>query len=124
MPFGRRDPSPKTRERVDAYLDFRSALRAVLATGDARQFRLFLRDSGEDLRDPELSAMGRWSEETLLPLMHRMVLADVKLAEHHGVSRQWLRERHLSTRVRPTGYGWGTELRQRYKSQGPRSRTA
>src|SRR5688572_7393100 len=116
LPFARRGPSSQTRERVDAYLDFRAALRDVLATGDARQFRLFLRDSGEDLRDPEMAAMGRWSEETLLPLMHRMVLADVKLADHHDTSRQWLRERHLPMRVRPTGYGWGTELRQRYKS--------
>ena len=123
-PRGWRGPSAHTRERVDAYLDFRTALRDVLATGDARQFRLFLQDAGEDLRDPELAAMGRWSEETLLPLMHRMVLADAKLADHHDSSRQWLRERHMPLRVRPTGYGWSTELRQRYRSSEPRSRTA
>jgi hypothetical protein len=114
--FGGRMPSRDTRDRVDAYLDFRQALRDVLAAGDPHQFRLFLKDAGEDLRDPELSSMGRWSEEMLLPLMHRMIVADRKLADHHDASKNWLRERHLPLRVRPTGYGWSSELRERYKT--------
>jgi hypothetical protein len=118
-PPGWSGSSRDTRERVDAYLDFRQALRDVLTTGDPKQFRLFLKDAGDDLRDPELGAMGRWSEETLLPLMHRMILADRKLAEHHDASKQWLRERHLPMRVRATGYGWSTEIKARYKKTDP-----
>src|SRR5438067_11807258 len=113
-----RMPSRDTRDRVDAYLDFRQGLRDVLAQGDVHQFRLFLKDAGEDLRDPELTSMGRWGEETLLPLMHRMIVADRKLADHHEESKRWLRERHMPVRVRPTGYGWSTELRERYRVVG------
>jgi hypothetical protein len=109
---------------VDAYLDFRTALRDVLATGDARQFKMFLKDSAEDLRDPELAAMGRWTEEALLPIMHRMIIADRKLAEHHRASKQWLRDRQLPLQTRSTGYGWSTELKRRYRSVDPASRTA
>lgn len=122
--FGRQGPSRQARERVDAYLDFRTALRDALATGDAGQFRLFLRDAGEDLRDLELAAMGRWTEEALLPIMHRMIVADRKLAEHHDASRKWLRARHLPLQVRSTGYGWSTELKRRYRTTDPSSRTA
>jgi hypothetical protein len=118
-PPGWRGSSRDTRERVDAYLDFRQALREVLITADPKRFRQFLKDSGEDLRDPELGAMGRWSEEALLPLMHRMILADRQLAAHHEASKQWLRERHLAQRVQPTGYGWSTEIKTRYKASGP-----
>ena len=118
-PPGWRGSSRDTRERVDAYLDFRQALRDVLMTSDPKQFKQFLKDAGEDLRDPELGAMGRWSEEALLPLMHRMILADRQLASHHPASKQWLRARHLPQRVQPTGYGWSTELRTRYKATDP-----
>lgn len=106
----------ETRDRIDAYLDFRAGLRDVLASGDAKQFRGFLRDAGEDYRDPELMAMSRWDEESLLPLMHRMTIADHHLAEHHGRARAWLREHHLPLRVRSTGYGWAEDLRRRYRS--------
>jgi hypothetical protein len=118
-PPGWRGSSRDTREKVDAYLDFRQALRDVLMTSDPRQFRQFLKDSGEDMRDPELGAMGRWSEEALLPLMHRMILADRQLAVHHEASKRWLRERHLPLRVRPTGYGWSSDLKTRYKATDP-----
>ena len=118
-PPGWRGPSRDTREKVDAYLDFRQALREVLITSDPKQFKQFLKDAGEDLRDPELGAMGRWTEEALLPLMHRMILADRQLAEHHDASKRWLRERHLPQRVQPTGYGWSTELKTRYRASGP-----
>jgi hypothetical protein len=116
---GWRGSSRDTREKVDAYLDFRQALRDVLITGDPRQFRQFLKDAGEDLRDPELGVMGRWSEEALLPLMHRMILADRQLAAHHDASKEWLRERHLPLRVRATGYGWSSEIKTRYRSIDP-----
>lgn len=102
------------RDRVDAYLDFRAALRDVLASGDVKQFRAFLRDVGTDQADPELTAMGRWNDEALLPVMHRMIMADPKLKEHHPASRAWLRERQMPMRVRSVGYGWSTELKQRY----------
>ena len=102
------------RDRVDAYLEFRAALRDVLASGDVKQFRAFLRDVGAEQTDPELAAMGRWNDEALLPVMHRMVVADPKLKPHHAPSRAWLRERHIPMRVRSVGYGWSTELRQRY----------
>jgi hypothetical protein len=122
-PPGWRGSSRDTREQVDAYLDFRQALRDVLATADPTKFRQFLNDAGEDLHDPELAAMGRWSEESLLPLMHRMILADRHLAAHHDASKQWLRERHLPRRVRPTGYGWSTELKARYRATDPEARS-
>lgn len=108
-------PSRDINRRIDAYLDFRAGLREVLRNGDATVFRLFLRDSGEDLGDMDLRAMGRWSEEALLPLMHRMILADQALADRHPESRQWLRERGLALRISPTGYGWSQELRRRYR---------
>jgi len=47
-------------------------------------------------------------------VMHRMVVADPKLKPHHAVSRAWLREHHMAARVRSVGYGWSTELKQRY----------
>ena len=109
-------PSHDIHRRIDAYLDFRAGLREVLRNGDPSVFRLFLRDSGEDLGDPDLRAMGRWSEEALLPLMHRMVLADQGLVDRHPDSRTWLRERGLALRISPTGYGWSEELRRRYRA--------
>jgi hypothetical protein len=120
---GWRGSSRDTRERVDAYLDFRQALREVLVTSDPKQFKQFLKDSGEDLRDPELGAMGRWSEDALLPLMHRMILADRQLATHHDASKQWLRERHLPLRVKPTGYGWSSEIKTRDRATDPEGRS-
>lgn len=108
-------PSRDINRRIDAYLDFRSGLREVLRNGDPTVFRLFLRDAGEDLRDQDLRSMGRWTEKALLPLMHRMILADQALSDRHGESRQWLREHGLALRVSPTGYGWSQELRRRYR---------
>ena len=108
--------SRDTQRRVDAYLDFRAGLREVLREGDPHTFRLFLRDSSEDLHDPDLRAMARWPEEALLPVMHRMIMADKQLAEKHPGSRAWLRERNMSTGAGPTGYGWSEELRSRYRA--------
>src|SRR5262249_12387660 len=99
-------------ENMDAYLDFRASLRDALATGDPAVFRSFLRDAGQRFGDSELLAMGRWTGEALLPLMHRMIVADPHLGEHHKASRQWLREHGIAPRVKATGYGWSTELRQ------------
>ncbi len=120
-------PSREARAQVDAYLDFRAGLRDVLATGDPKALRVFLRDIGEDLGDSDLRAMGRWTDEAILPLMHRMIIADAKLADHHSASRAWLREHNLPFRVSSTGYGWSTELRGRYRSAKrnmPEARTA
>lgn len=108
--------------RIDAYLDFRAGLREVLKEVDAETFRLFLRDSSEDLHDPDLRAMARWPAEALLPVMHRMILADKQLADQHPASRTWLRERNLSTGAGPTGYGWSQELRSRYRVVEEQSR--
>jgi hypothetical protein len=107
--------SRDTQRRVDAYLDFRAGLREVLREGNPETFRLFLRDSSEDLHDPDLRAMARWPAEALLPVMHRMIMADKQLAEKHAASRTWLRERNLSAGIGPTGYGWSQELRSRYR---------
>lgn len=108
-------PSRDVQRRIDAYLDFRSGLREVLRNGDPQVFKLFLRDAGNDLGDPDLRAMGRWDEEALLPLMHRMILADRQLADRHAAARLWLRQHGLTVRVSPTGYGWSQELRRRYR---------
>jgi hypothetical protein len=88
---------------IDDYLAFRTRLRTVLATGDARELGAFLRASGAHTGDAELAAMGRG--EGLEELMHRLTLADAALADRHAASRAWLRLQGRPVPPASRGYG-------------------
>jgi hypothetical protein len=100
--------SPPARGRssrvVEDYLAFRAALRAVLRIGDADELGAFLRTSAMEMGDRELAAMGR-NQRGLEELMHRLVLAEVELADLHGAARAWLRLRGRPVPPAARGYG-------------------
>ena len=96
---------PRERLAAEAYLEFRARLRETLALGDVAAFRFFLSKEGHAQVDYDLVLMSREPEPDLAALMHRMVLADVELAEHHAESRTWLRRRGLAVPPASRGYG-------------------
>jgi hypothetical protein len=97
-------------------LDFRARLRAVLATRDVGALRALLRRAAHVLDEHELMRTASWPDQLLLPVMHRLVLADPRLAPHHGAARLWLeghggggtRSERRRSRTSGTGAGYGS----------------
>ena len=90
---------------IDLYLDFRSSLRAALASGDAAVVRATMRETGRQLGDSELQRMAGWDDERFQTLIARMTLADPLLAHRHRGARQWLRRHGFAVSWAAGGYG-------------------
>ena len=88
---------------IDDYLAFRARLRTVLRSGSASELGVFLRANAARTGDPELAAMAR--VEGLEELLHRLILADVELADRHADSRNWLRRQGRPVPPASRGYG-------------------
>jgi hypothetical protein len=96
---------PRAWNAAEAYLDFRARLREMLALGDAGEFRAFLRQEGHAQSDYDLVLMSREPDPDFSVLMHRLILADAELAEHHVASRVWLRRHGFGVPPASRGYG-------------------
>jgi transcriptional regulator with XRE-family HTH domain len=105
-PHRSRAPDDRVGRSIDVYLEFRAGLRAVLARVDLAAFRAFLREAGRAHWDPELATLAVWPAPRLRPLMHRLILADRRLAAAHGASRAWLRRHGVEPPPAGRGYGW------------------
>lgn len=101
--FARWSAAAPTARSIDEYLAFRAGLRAILSAGSAHALGAFLCASGEQMDDYELAALGR--SDALEVLLHRLILADIALADHHAASRAWLRLHGLAVPPASRGYG-------------------